>query len=172
MKQPTQCTDIYIFSLLTYINYIHWDYHDVVLTYFLFVSPFDPHLSWQLNLGIHFCICSVHPLVLSVLLFSFVVRTKLKEWGASLKGRPRSLPPGLLHQRWQKAVWTIGKCFIGHDTLCSRVRATLNFSLAPSLLHFYCPARLLTNLQPRVHQRVKQLRMFPSINVIPWVSEM
>lgn len=124
-----------------------------LFTSFLLISPFDPHLSWQLNLGIHFGIYSILPLVLSCF-FSFVVRTKLKEWGASLKGRPRSLPPGLLHQRWQKAVWTIGKCFIGHDTLCSRVRATLNFSLTPSLLHFYCPARLLTNLQPWVHWRV------------------
>lgn len=96
---------------------------------------------------IHFCISSILPLVACVLLF-FVVKTKLKEWGASLKGRPRSLPLGLLHQCWQKAVWTIGKCFIGHDTLCSWVRATLNFSLTPSMLHFYCPARLLTNLQP------------------------
>lgn len=30
----------------------------------------------------------------------------------------------------------------------------IKLSLTPSLLHFYCPARLLTNLQPRVRWRV------------------
>lgn len=35
----------------------------------LLISPFDPHLSWQPNLEIHFCICSILPLVLSLMLF-------------------------------------------------------------------------------------------------------
>lgn len=58
-----------------------------LLTCFLLISPYDPHLSWQLNLEIHFCICSILPLVLSVLLFFLCGEDRIERVRRQFKGQ-------------------------------------------------------------------------------------
>lgn len=90
MKQPTQFIDTKReFFFIAYICKLHklWLPWCSLLTYFLLISPLDPHLSWQLDLGIHFCICSILPLVLSVLLFFLCGEDQIERVRRQFKGQ-------------------------------------------------------------------------------------
>lgn len=114
--------------------------------YFLLIWPYDPDSWWQLRLKIHFLIWPLPPLVPSVSFSPFVVRTKLKERGASLKGRPRSLPPGLSTSAMTETLLNYWEMVYQSRHIMRPTESYIKLSLTPSLLRFDCPARLSTTI--------------------------
>lgn len=59
-----------------------------------------------------------------------------KNWNC--EARCRSLPLGLFTSLLTESSVNHGKCFISHKALWGELKATLNFSVTPSMPHFYC----------------------------------
>lgn len=111
---------------------------------FLLILPFVPHLSWQLNLEIHFCIFSIPPLF-SLLLFSLCGEDQIERARRQFKGQTqvpasRAFTSALTESRVNH--WEM---FHRSRHIMQLSESHIKLSLTSSLLHFYCPARLLTN---------------------------
>lgn len=64
-----------------------------ILALFLYIYLLDPHLSWQLNLGIQFCICSTLPLF-TILLHFLCGEEQIERVRRQFKGQTQVPAPG------------------------------------------------------------------------------
>lgn len=136
------------------------DRHDLVSKHtFCFACPLFLIYHGNIELRNTFCVCSALPLVFSFTSFFFFFPSlcgahQIERARHQFKGQTRVSASRAFTSVLTESRVNCWEMFHRSRHIMQPRESRIKLSLTPSLLHFYCPAHPLTNLQPRLHWRV------------------
>lgn len=119
----------------------------------LLISLYDPDSWWQHRLKIHFPIWSLPPLIPSVSFFPLCGEGQIERARLQFKGQSQVSASRAFTSATTEALLNYQEMLYQSRHIMQPAESCIKLSLTPSLLRFYCPARLLTNLQLWLHWR-------------------